>query len=90
LVTFVAAFKKGCFIAKKAKYAEIENMFIEKKYRRKGLGAALVKNFINWCKKNKVDYISVSVSAKNEFGLKFYKKSGFKDYTLTLEKKLSK
>ena len=87
---FCGGIQERMFYRKKAKYAEIENMFIEKKYRRKGLGAALVKNFINWCKKNKVDYISVSVSAKNELGLKFYKKAGFKDYTFTLERKLSK
>ena len=87
---FCSGIQERMFYRKKAKYAEIENMFIEKKYRRKGLGAALVKDFIDWCKKNKVDYISVLVSAKNELGLKFYRRAGFKDYTLTLEKKLSK
>lgn len=78
------------FYRKKAKYAEAENMFIEKKFRRKGLGAILVKDFMKWCKKNKVDYVSTSASAQNKLGLKFYRRYGFKDYSLTLETKLDK
>ncbi len=76
------------FYRKKAKYAEAENMFIEKKFRRKGLGAALIKDFIRWCKKNKVNYISTTAAAQNKLGLKFYRRYGFKDYQMTLERKL--
>ena len=82
--------RKRMFYRKKAKYAAVETMFIEKKYRRKGLGNILLKDFLNWCKKNKVDYISASAYSKNKLALKFYKRAGFKDYTVTLEKKLSK
>lgn len=73
-----------------AKYAEVENMLIEKKYRGQGLGAQLMKNFINWCKGNKVDYISLTASAGNKYAIEFYRTMGFKDYNLTLERKLKK
>ncbi len=71
-----------------AKYAEAENMLIEKKYRGQGLGFKLMKNFINWCKENKVNYISLTASADNKYAIEFYRSMGFKDYNLTLEKKL--
>ena len=70
---------------KAAKYAELENMIIEKKFRGKGIGRKLTKDFISWCKKNKVNYISVTASAKNKDAISLYKKSGFKDYEVVLE-----
>ncbi len=73
------------FYRKKAVYAEIENMIIDKRFRGKGLGSKLVKDFLNWCKKKKVNYISVTASAKNEAVIDFYRNSGFEDYNLTLE-----
>jgi len=72
----------------KAKYAEAENMLIEKEYRGQGLGAKLMKGFISWCKENKVDYISLTASAGNKYAIEFYRSMGFKDYNLTLERKL--
>lgn len=78
------------FYRKKAKYVELENMLIDKKFRGKGIGKKLTKDFINWCKKNKVNFIFVTAFAKNEPTLNFYRKLGFKDYNLTLEMKLIK
>lgn len=75
---------------KKAKYAELENMFIEKKFRGKGLGAKLTRDFISWCEENKVNYLSVTASAENKLTIEFYRKLGFKDYDLTLEMKINK
>ncbi|MEK7150328.1 MAG: GNAT family N-acetyltransferase [Patescibacteria group bacterium] len=73
-----------------AKYAELENMLVEENFRGVGIGARLTENFINWCKENKVDYISVTASAENKQTVDFYRKLGFKDYTLTLEMKTKK
>ncbi len=73
------------FFLKKAKYAELENMSIEKSFRGRGIGTKLAKNFMNWCRKNRVYRITVKASAKNREGISFYKKIGFKDHDLTLE-----
>ncbi|MBT3282708.1 GNAT family N-acetyltransferase [bacterium] len=73
---------------KSAKYAELENMLLDSKFRGQGIGRKLTKNFTDWCKKNKVDYVSVTASAKNKQAVDMYKKSGFKDYNITLEMKL--
>lgn len=75
------------FYRKKAKYAEIDNMLIEKKFRGRNLGTKLTRDFISWCKENKIDYISVTGFAKNKLALNFYKRFGFKEYNLTLELK---
>jgi len=73
---------------KQAKCAELENMYIDKKFRNKGLGFVMTKNFLEWCKAKKVDYISARASAQNKLGIKFYRDFGFKDYDLILEKKI--
>lgn len=73
---------------KKAKYAELENMFISNQYRNQGLGGKLARFFIKWCKENKVNYISVTASAQNKQAIEFYRKLGFEDYDLTLEMKI--
>ena len=73
---------------KKAKYAELENMIVEKKMRGKEIGEKLAQEFLKWCKENKANYISVTAAAGNKAGIDFYRRLGFKDYNLTLEKKL--
>lgn len=73
------------FYREKAKYAELENMLINSMFRGKGIGTKLVKDSVNWCKENKVSYISVTASAQNKQVIDFYRKLGFKDYNLTLE-----
>lgn len=65
----------------------MENMIIDKKLRGKGIGTKLTKEFFRWCKDEKVNYISVTASAKNISGIDFYRSLGFKDYNLTLELK---
>lgn len=62
---------------KKAQYAEIESFFLEKKFRNKGLGSKLLRNFINWCKEKRIDYTFISASAQNLPAISLYKKLGF-------------
>lgn len=71
-----------------AKYAELESVFMEKKYQGAGLGAKLTRDFISWCRKNKVDYISLLVAPRNQSAIVFYRKLGFKDYDLVMQLKL--
>ena len=73
---------------RKLKYADLGSIFIEKKFRNKGLGRILVRDFINWCRKNNVNYVSVKPSAKNKVGVNFYRKCGFEDLELKLAIKL--
>jgi GNAT superfamily N-acetyltransferase len=73
------------FYRKKAKYAELGDMLIENAFRGDGIGTMLANDFITWCKKNKVDCISVTATAQNKPGLDFYRKLGFVDASVSLE-----
>ncbi len=63
-------------------------MLVEEKFRRQGVGGKLINNFIDWCKKNKVNYVSATASTNNKQTLVVYKKLGFDDYDTILEMKL--
>ncbi|OGZ23018.1 MAG: hypothetical protein A3A08_02620 [Candidatus Nealsonbacteria bacterium RIFCSPLOWO2_01_FULL_41_9] len=80
---------KGLYYRKKARYAELENMLIEEKFRGGGLGTKLAKDFIDWCVNKKIDYVNVSASAENKPSVGFYRSLGFKDCDLILRIKLS-
>lgn len=78
------------FGREKAVYAELYYVIIKEKCRGKKFGQRLVKDFLKWCRKKKVDYVTVTASVKNKPAINFYRKSSLKDYALVLEKKLSK
>ena len=73
-----------------ARYAELESIFVEPKHQSAGLGAKLTADFINWCRENKVNYVSVIPAAQNESATKFYRKLGFSDYDLVMQLDLGK
>lgn len=69
-----------------SKMAELENMFVLEEYRNSKIGAKLVQEFLNWCREKKINRMRVVISAQNIKAINFYKKFGFKDYALTLER----
>lgn len=73
---------------KNLNYGILNFIFVEKEFRNKGFGNKLINNFKKWGKKNKFAFISVTAHAKNDKAINLYRKLGFKDYELILEKKL--
>lgn len=67
------------------KIAELENMFIVKEHRGKGIGKKLIENFIQWAKNKKIKRIKVIASAQNQQAIEVYKKNRFSEYDLVLE-----
>jgi len=65
---------------------EGENMFIEPEYRNNGIGTEFMKGFESWCLEKGVKRLRHVVSAENTQAIKLYKKLGFKEYDVTLEK----
>lgn len=76
------------FYRKDGAYAELENMFVEEKFRNLGTGGKVVRLFIEWCKEKKVNHINVTASFQNKKALNFYRKYGFNDYDTKLDLKL--
>ncbi len=68
--------------------AELENMFVFKEFRSFGVGSMLTREFFKWCKLKKVQIVRVTVSNQNLKAINFYKKNGFGDYDIVLEKKI--
>ena len=75
-------------ISKFGKKGYVSNLYVQKKYRNKGVGKKLLYASLKWLKENNVKYISLEIHLENKTALKFYRKYGFKDYTLKLAKKI--
>ena len=71
-----------------SKLAEAENMFVLEEYRSLGIGKKLLDEFFKWCKQNEVKRIRAVASVQNIKAIAFYKKGGFLDYNLVLEKEV--
>ena len=84
----VGAISKAEFYRTISKIAEVENMLILEEYRSKGIGNELMDKFFSWCKSKGADRIKVVASAQNIKAINFYKKNGFLDYNLTLERNI--
>ena len=65
-------------------YGEINNMFIDEKYRKQGIGKILIDNFKEYCIDNGIQNLKVVASFKNKDAQKFYKKLGFNEFDITL------
>lgn len=70
------------------KYAELENMFIEPRYRNHGLGRAFLSGFLAWAKTKKYHYALIAMSAKNEHARALYHRLGFSESELHLIRKI--
>jgi len=67
--------------------AEIDSMFVKPNIRSKGVGEEMMNRFIQWANVQ-VKRVKVVVSAKNNRGIKFYRKAGFVDHEIVLEMKI--
>jgi len=68
-------------------YGHFEDMFVEERYRGKGVGKALIKAMVGWFKNQKMKYVFIGSYAANS-ALKVYKHMGFADFTCDLRMRL--
>jgi GNAT superfamily N-acetyltransferase len=68
--------------------AELEEIFVLDAYRGNDIGSKLISEFIAWSKLKSAERIRIQVSALNVRTINLYKRSGFLDYDLLLEKNL--
>ncbi len=84
----IGGIKKAEDYRKIDRIAELDNMLLLQEYRSKGIGSKLCDEFTEWAKKKGVKIVRVVASARNGLAISCYKKKGFNDYNLTLEKEL--
>ncbi len=73
---------------KKGKGAELWDFVIREGLRNQGIGSKLINMFFEWCEEKSVDYILLNVTVGNSKGIEFYKKFGFEEHQVIMEKKL--
>jgi len=66
-------------------FGEIDSLFVEKKYRKYGLGDKLMIMSLNWFDSNQVKTKIIGVAEGNENVIEFYKKYGFYKRRVILE-----
>jgi len=60
------------------KIAVIDDIFVSKEQRKKGLGNELVNSFIKECRKHKIKTIFAITPQKNKIAREFFQRFGFK------------
>ncbi len=69
-------------ISKYKKKGYMSNLYIDKAYRKKGIGKKLILYTLKWLKKQGVPHVTVEIHIKNPAAQNLYCKLGFKDYTI--------
>jgi ribosomal protein S18 acetylase RimI-like enzyme len=71
-----------------SRYFEIENMGVTPEYRSKGIGKMLMQECFAWAKSKGFQKAFVTSYSKNIGAVDFYKKNGFEEIDISLEKDL--
>ena len=66
----------------------VDDIFVLKEFRKKGVGSLLIKEFMTILKKNKFKKIRLGTYIDNKNALRMYKNMGFKITHYELEKKI--
>jgi len=75
---------------RKSRYFEIDNLGLIPEAKGKGLGRQLLEAITNWAKEHGFQKIYVNCYAMNEEALDFYRRNGYQEIDICLEKKLAK
>ena len=73
---------------KEKKIGKITDTFVLERYRKYEIGSKFLEELIKWFKRNGIKEIEVSVHVKNKTGLNFWKKQGFRDFTIKMVKRI--
>jgi GNAT superfamily N-acetyltransferase len=77
--------KKGVILSKEG---FIENLFVTKNQRRKGIGKLLFNKTVSECKNKKCTHIGLSTFFTYKDAIKFYEDLGFTPFDMQLKKKI--
>ena len=67
-----------------AERTRLEKLFVREEYRGRGVGTALVEEFLQWSKERAVKRVFVWTYAMNEGADRLYERFGFRPYVMSL------
>ena len=76
------------YVYRKKKFFEIENLGVIPEYRKRGVGTLLYNFLVQELKKRGYERIYLNCYSKNVGALRFYKKLGFGEIDISLEKNI--
>lgn len=88
IVGYLAGYVKDGSTLRLVKVAELESMYVREEYRGRGVGAKLVGEFLEWAGDRGVERVSVTAYAANERAIRFYRREGFWEKSVSLEMEL--
>ena len=69
-------------------YGHIYDVFVDRARRDHGVGEALVNAALGWFRDRRVDRVEIYTHARNELGLRFWKKMGFETTVHILDRRI--
>ncbi|OIN89215.1 hypothetical protein COW80_05025 [Candidatus Beckwithbacteria bacterium CG22_combo_CG10-13_8_21_14_all_01_47_9] len=85
IIGYICGYVGHWFFRIKPKMAEIDNMFVEPKYRYLGVGSKLVAVFMKRVKAMGASRVKVEAIYNNDLARNFYQKNQFHNHTVVLE-----
>ena len=87
-VAYLAGHVRGATPLRPVRVAELQSMYVEAAERSRGVGARLVEGFVAWAGDRGTERVSVTAYAANEGALRFYRRVGFAEKSVSLERGL--
>ena len=84
----IAKIKEEKPVFKLRKRGTITELFVEKGYRRRGVGRKLVKKALAWFRNRNLQFAELSVYVKNISGKIAWKRMGFEEHMTVMRRKL--
>jgi GNAT superfamily N-acetyltransferase len=88
IIGYLAGNTKGTPSYATKTLAELDNLYIDEEYRKKGIGKKLIEEFKKYCILQGIKEIKVIASYKNINAREFYKNNDFDDFEITYKMKL--
>ena len=70
------------------KIGAIADLFVDEKYRGKGISSEFKKRVFEWFKSKKMKHVEIALYPQNKRAFSIYKKWGFKDYHIALRREI--
>jgi len=84
----IAKIKEEKPVFKLRKRGAITDLFVEKGYRRQGIGRKLVEKALAWFRNRNLQFAELSVHIKNISGKIAWRRMGFEDHMILMRRKL--